>query len=93
MEQFKKAGASHVFLVQIGHFNYLLHGEKGKARDKRYEVIRQAQEELCRENGFFTLAASFEPYLTLMRDSYHYFQRAYDEVGTACGKIMAEYKA
>ena len=93
MEQFKKAGASHVFLLQIGHFNYLLHGEKGKAWDKRYEVIRQAQEELCRENGFFTLAASFEPYLTLMRDSYHYFQRAYDEVGTACGKIMAEYKA
>ncbi len=92
MEQFKKAGVSHCFLVQTGHFNYILHGEKGKEWDKRYEIIRRAQEELCHSSAFFTLAASFEPYVSLMRDSFHYFQKAYDEVGTLCGKAMAEYQ-
>lgn len=58
--------------------------------DRRYEVIRNAQAALCREEEFI-LAGSFAPYLQEMKDDYHYHQRAYNLVGEAVGSAMADY--
>lgn len=35
------------------------------------------------------MAASFEPYLSMMKDQYHYMQQAYNEVGETAAKNMA----
>ncbi len=94
-QAFRAQGAEKCFLVQIGHYNYVKYpGGAGQLTglewDRRYEVIRNAQAALCREEEFI-LAGSFAPYLQEMKDDYHYHQRAYNLVGEAVGSAMADY--
>ena len=95
--QLKAAGAEHCFVIQIGHFNYLLHpegrnGADGETLDRRYGVIRQAQQQLCESREDLTLAASLEPYLQLMKDSFHYHQEAYNQVGEEAGRAAGLWR-
>lgn len=96
-EMLKQAGTERCALIQIGHFNYAAYptsreGEDSLTVDARYEVIRRAQEQLCRELPDVDLVGSFAPCLALMKDHFHYHQQAYEEVGaqagTAFGKMM-----
>lgn len=92
---FRAHGAEKCFLVQIGHYNYIKYpgtaGLTGKEWDQRYGIIRNAQADLCRTEEDFILAGSFEPYIHDMRDDYHYYQNAYNQVGTAVGEAIAGY--
>lgn len=95
-QAFWELGAEKCFVVQIGHYNYLKFPdmEKGKTGiewDKHYEVIRKAQVTLCEENEDFQLVGSFAPFLSDMKDKYHYNQSAYNAVGRAAGRAIAEY--
>lgn len=92
---FRAHGAEKCFVVQIGHYNYIKYpggsgSLAGREWDRRYEVIRNAQTALCREEDFLP-AGSFEPYLQDMKDDYHYNQNAYNMVGKAVGNAMADY--
>lgn len=96
-DMLKQAGAEQCGLVQIGHFNYAAYptsreGEDSLAVDARYEVIRLAQEQLCRDLPDVAMVGSFAPCISLMKDHFHYHQQAYEEVGaqagTAFGKMM-----
>lgn len=79
-------GIEKCFLVAIGEYN----GDKGYD----YTAIHQAQLELARElpdvvlvnDDFRTMRAR-----GLMKDSFHYYQQAYNEVGTAAGRAAAAY--
>lgn len=91
----KQAGAEQCGLIQIGHFNYAAYptsrqGEDSLAVDARYEVIRRAQEQLCRELPDVTMVGSFAPCLALMKDHFHYYQQAYEEVGTQAGTAFGK---
>jgi len=95
-DRLKKHGAEKCFLIQIGHFNYIDYpdgssGITAEERDRRYSEIRNAQAELCGNNEDFILAGSFEGHLKNMADEYHYNQAAYNEVGRAVGRVMADY--
>lgn len=80
----RQAGMERCFLVAIGRYN----GVKGYD----YTAIHAAQQELARElpgvvlasDGFETMRAR-----GLMKDSYHYYQQAYNEVGTEAGLAAA----
>ncbi len=84
-ELLKKCGAEKCFMIQTGHFR------DGGITDEQYAVIRNAQTDLCRDNNDFVMAGSFEEYADCMKDAYHYHQRAYNEVGKAAGRAIAEY--
>lgn len=94
-EMLKQAGAEQCGLIQIGHYNYVAYpisqeGEDGLAEDARYEVIRQAQEQLCEELPDVALVGSFAPYISLMKDHFHYHQQAYEEVGAQAGNTFGK---
>lgn len=89
--EFKNHGAEHMFIIQTGHYNYIKYPSGGESHDAKYKVIRDAQQTLCESNDDFTLAASLEPYLSEMKDQYHYNQSAYNAAGTAAGAAAAEY--
>lgn len=73
-----------IFLITTGEYN----GTKGYD----YSRIRQAQLELAREypeieivcDDFHTCVSG------LMKDEFHYYQKAYNEVGTAAGNAAGE---
>lgn len=90
-------GIEKCFLVQIGHYNYAkARGSEelteGRERDRRFGIIRNAQFQVCLDKGDVVLAASFEPYLYEMKDSFHYRQSAYNEVGLHVGRKMARVR-
>lgn len=84
--QMKEAGIEKCFLITIGEYN----GEE----NYDYTPIRSAQLELCEEipdvilvgDDFYKMKA-----IGLMKDDFHYFQRAYNEVGRIAGKNAGEY--
>ncbi len=95
-EELKKHGAEKCFLIQTGHFNYIDYPDSGVGisaleHDRRYGVIRAAQEELCACNKDFILAGSFKGHIKNMIDEFHYNQTAYNEVGKNAGRIIAEF--
>lgn len=92
----KQQGIEKCGLIQIGHFNYKGYPEGcggivAEELEKRYERIRRAQQELCYEKDDFLQVASFEPYLNEMKDEYHYFQRAYNEVGKKAADKVSDW--
>lgn len=94
-DRFKSHGAEKCFMIQTGHYNYVDYPNGGKGvtaeeQDRRYGVIRDAQAELCGNNGDFILAGSFAGHINNMIDEYHYNQTAYNEVGRAVGGVMAD---
>lgn len=84
--QLKAEGIECCFLITIGEYN----GMEGYD----YGGIRQAQLELAREypeikivcDDFHTMRIR-----GLMKDEFHYYQKAYNEVGTAAGNAAGEF--
>lgn len=84
--QLKKIGIETCFLITIGEYN----GDKGYD----YSNIRQAQLELSVElpdvilvcDDFHTMKKR-----QLMKDEFHYYQKAYNEVGEIAGKKTGEF--
>ena len=84
--QLQSRGVENCFLIPIGQYNGI-HGYD-------YTVIHQAQLELAQEvpgvvlasDGFGAMQAR-----GLMKDSYHYYQQAYNEVGTEAGKMAGNF--
>ena len=89
--EFKIHGADKCFLLQTGHYNYLDYPHNGIEHDKQYEVIRNAQNTICTNDKDFVMVASFEPYISQMKDRFHYRQAAYNEVGKTAGKSIADF--
>ena len=84
-KEMKSEGAEHCFLVAIGQYN-------GSAAID-YQEIRAAQKELPDLHPDVTLVS--ESFVAmkergLMKDEFHYFQQAYNEVGKEAGKRAAE---
>lgn len=85
LSQMKAHGIERCFLVAIGEYN----GQKGFD----YSGIRRAQLELAEElpdvelvcDDFHTMRAR-----GLMKDDFHYYQQAYNEVGIAAGRAAGE---
>lgn len=79
-------GIENCFLIAIGEYN----GSKGYD----YTAIHQAQLELARElPGVVLVSDEFRTMRArgLMKDSFHYYQQAYNEVGTAAGHAAAAF--
>lgn len=84
--QLKERGIETCFLITIGEYN----GEKGTD----YSKIRQAQLEIAASlpdvelvcDLFHTMRAR-----GLMKDDFHYYQKAYNEAGTAAGTAAGEF--
>lgn len=84
--QLKERGIETCFLIAIGEYN----GDRGFD----YTTIRQAQLELAAElpdvelvcDQFHTMRAR-----GLMKDEFHYYQKAYNEVGTTAGNAAGEF--
>ena len=89
--EFKRHGAEKCFLIQTGHYNYIGYPHGGIEHDKKYEVIREAQRTICTNDNDFVMIASFEPYISQMKDQFHYNQSAYNAVGKTAGKAMADF--
>ena len=86
-EKFKNAGIEHCFLIGIGAYN-------GTAADICYDEIRNAQYALAAARDDITVVCRlFETMKKrgLMKDSFHYYQAGYNEVGENAGKNCAEY--
>lgn len=76
----RESGIEKCFLITTGEYN----GDDGFD----YSGIRQAQLELCRELADVELVCDEFHRMRvrgLMKDAFHYYQRAYNEVGTAAG--------
>lgn len=81
--ELEKDGIEKCFVIQIGEYN-------GEGRT--YADIRKAQEELPkRKSNIFVVSEQFAGMRKrgLMRDCFHYYQAAYNEVGTEAGKRAA----
>lgn len=94
-ETMKKRGIEKCYLIQIGHYNYVDYpsgsmGVSSQELEKRYKRIRKAQEKLCRENPEIEMVASFEGCLDEMKDNYHYYQSAYNRIGTDTARYISE---
>lgn len=89
--EFKMHGAEKCFLIQTGHYNYIGYPHGGIEQDKNYETIREAQKKICTDDKDFVMIASFEPYISRMKDQFHYYQDAYNAVGKTAGKAMADF--
>lgn len=77
-ESLKAVGIEHCFLIGIGEYN-------GKATDISYDEIRNAQYALADKRDDITVVSRlFETMKKrgLMKDSFHYYQAGYNEVGT-----------
>ncbi len=77
-ESLKAVGIEHCFLIGIGEYN-------GTATDISYDEIRNAQYALADKRDDITVVSRlFETMKKrgLMKDSFHYYQAGYNEVGT-----------
>lgn len=84
----KNVGIEKCFIVRTGHYN-----NPGSAVD--YSSIINAQSDICRDNEDVIMAstalASFRD-KGLMKDEYHYYQDAYNIVGTFAGRNAGLYR-
>jgi len=81
------AGVERLFLVRIGHCNV-------EGSLNRYAPMMEWQEEIARNNSHVTLvsrAFSSMRERSLMKDAFHYYQAAYNEVGTEAGENAAAW--
>lgn len=87
MDAMQENGIEKCFMIQIGKKNVV--GEYDS-----YDEIIACQKELAEtEDSVIMVSTLFETMLErgLMRDNYHYYQQAYNEVGTDAGKNAAAY--
>ena len=80
------AGMEACFLCRIGKYN--------GAEDRDYSEIIRAQTEICRENRRVIMATTVLCGMQargLMKDAFHYYQAAYNEMGRYAGTNAALY--
>lgn len=85
-------GIEHCFLIRIGNYNADAADADAPLQD--YSMIMHAQDELAEEQSYITMVSTkFGEMLGrgLMRDTYHYYQQAYNEVGTDAGAHTADF--
>lgn len=81
------AGVEQLFLVRIGHCNV-------EGSFFRYVPMMEWQVEIARTNSRVTLVSKAFSTMRergLMKDAFHYYQAAYNEVGTEAGKNAAAW--
>ena len=82
----KVNGVEKCFLIRIGEDN---------GTDKDYTAIMNAQNDVCKENADVVMVSlDFQSMLGrgLMKDNWHYFQKAYNEVGATAGYHAGVYR-
>jgi hypothetical protein len=82
----KTQGVEKCLIIRIGEDN-------GTSSD--YTIIMNAQNAICKENSdFIMISMDFESMLGRgeMKDSWHYYQDAYNEVGSTAGYHAANYR-
>ncbi len=84
----KEVGVTDMFIVRTGHYNGS--DDPEGTHDAAYVLINEAQADLADENKNIYVVGSLLDYQDNMIDAYHYNQTAYNEVGTAAGKAIAE---
>ena len=86
-EKLKAVGIEHCFLIGIGAYN-------GTADDICYDEIRNAQYSFAERRKDITVVSRlFETMKArgLMKDSFHYYQAGYNEVGKDAAQNTAKY--
>ena len=86
-EKLKAVGIEHCFLIGIGAYN-------GTADDICYDEIRNAQDSFAERRKDITVVSRlFETMKAqgLMKDSFHYYQAGYNEVGKDAAINTAKY--
>ncbi len=84
-----KAGVERLFMVRIGHCNV-------EGSFCRYEPMMTWQEEIARRDGRVIMVSRLFSTMRergLMKDAFHYYQAAYNEVGREAGINAAAYVA
>ena len=85
-EGLKSKGVEKCFMIRIGEDN---------GTDKDYSIIMQAQNQICKESEDVVMVSlDFQSMLSrgLMKDAWHYFQQAYNEVGATAGYHAGIYR-
>lgn len=84
-------GLTDMFMIRIGHCKTSGAAAIDSVKDPRYKAINLAQKELADAEENITAVASLytDEYSALMRDQYHYHQKAYNKVGTIAGNNTA----
>ncbi|MBE5947909.1 MAG: sialate O-acetylesterase [Lachnospiraceae bacterium] len=86
LDKMLEAGIEKCFLIIIGEYN--------GAGDVDYSIIRNAQFHLAGENSNVILVSNDFCKMKergLMKDAFHYYQQAYNEVGDIAGKQAGIY--
>ncbi len=86
LEEMLGHGIERCFLIRIGHYN------GSDSRD--YRRIMAAQEETARANpNVVMVSRAFAEMKArgLMKDAFHYYQQAYNEVGREAGRNAGDY--
>lgn len=82
----KEGGVERCFLVRIGNYN----GDQ----DISYDAIMEAQDQLpglCKDVTVVSECLAGMKERGLMKDFFHYYQKAYNEAGKEAGENTAEY--
>lgn len=84
--EMKRAGIEKCFLIKTGKKNV-------PGQEEDYEEIRRAQEELCDGKEVVMVSRSLGEMLErgLMKDAFHYYQQAYNEVGSEAGRSVGDF--
>lgn len=84
VDEMEDVGLEHCFVIRIGEYN-------GGNKSLSYAPIQQAQVEFCDENPDCSLAslllATFKE-KGMMKDAFHYYQDAYNQVGCDAGTTV-----
>lgn len=86
LEEMLKNGIEKCFLIQIGNYN--------GTGEQDYHEIRTVQSEIAKTNKDVVMVSTAFAGMKergLMKDSFHYYQAAYNEVGTEAGRNTALY--
>lgn len=81
IDAMKVNGVEHCYIIQIGNYN-------GTNPQISYESIQKAQNDFCIENDDCTMVSHLFPSFKvkgLMKDAFHYYQDAYNIVGSDAG--------
>ena len=86
--QMKEAGIEKCFLVTIGEYNGGLGYEKNyvNIRKKQLDIVKSTQDIVLVCDEFHKMKAR-----GLMKDDFHYYQHAYNEVGTMAGNEAGKF--
>lgn len=85
-QEMKATGIEKCFLIKTGKKNV-------PGQEEEYEEICRAQEELCDGKEIIMVSRSLGEMFErgLMKDAFHYYQQAYNEVGTETGENVGAY--